>query len=63
MPRLVWLCLTALLYDRRSARCVALAAALEAVSHDRMTRLWQGKRSGPTLLERASHTRCGWARG
>ena len=41
MPTLVWLSLTALLYDRTSTSCVALAEALQAVSHDRLTRLLQ----------------------
>ena len=34
MPTLVWLYLTALLYYRTSASCVALAEALETVSHE-----------------------------
>ena len=42
MPELVWLYLTALLYYRTSANCVALAEALATVSHDRLTRLLQG---------------------
>jgi hypothetical protein len=29
MPQLIWLYLTALLYDRTSVRCVALAEAFE----------------------------------
>ena len=42
MPTLVWLYLTALLYGRTSTSCVALAEALESVSHDRLPRLLQG---------------------
>jgi Phage integrase, N-terminal SAM-like domain len=51
MPSLLWHYLTALLYDRTSGSCVALAEALETVSHDRLTRLLQGTWSGQTLLE------------
>ena len=39
MPELLWLYLTALLYDRTSDSCMVLAEALETVSHDRLTRL------------------------
>jgi hypothetical protein len=53
MPELVWLYLTALLYDRTSASCVALAEALGTVSHDRLTRLLQSDWSGQRLLELA----------
>src|SRR5215216_171703 len=63
MPTLVWLYFTALLYDRGSASCVALADALETVSHDRLTRMLQGHWSGQTLLERAFHTLFVWERG
>jgi putative transposase len=63
MPTLVWLYLTALLYYRTSASCVALAEALETVSHDRLTRMLQGAWSGQTLLERAFHTLFVWERG
>ena len=56
MPTLVWLYLTALLYYRTSASCVALAEALQTVSHDRLTRMLQADWSGQTLLEsRLSH--------
>jgi hypothetical protein len=34
MPALIWFYLTALLYYRTSASCVALAEALETVPHD-----------------------------
>ena len=37
MPELIWLYLTALLYFRTSVTCVALAEALDTVSHDRLT--------------------------
>jgi hypothetical protein len=50
VPTLVWLYLTALLYYRTSANCVALAEALATVSHDRLTRLLQGDWSGERLL-------------
>jgi putative transposase len=63
MPTLVWLYLTALLYYHGAASCVALAEALETVSHDRLTRMLQGNWSGQTLLERALHTLFVWERG
>ena len=53
MPTLIWLYLTALLYYRTSASCVALAEALQTVSHDRLTRMLQADWSGHTLLELA----------
>jgi hypothetical protein len=63
MPTLIWLYLTALLYDRTSATCVALAEALQTVSHDRLTRLLQADWSGQTLLELAFRTLFVWQRG
>jgi putative transposase len=63
MPELVWLYLTALLYFRTSASCVALAEALESVSHDRLTRLLQGDWSGHTLLDLAVRTLVVWEQG
>jgi DDE family transposase len=63
MPELIWLYLTALLYYRTSANCVALAEALETVSHDRLTRLLQGEWSGQRLLELALRTLFVWERG
>jgi putative transposase len=63
MPALVWLYLTALLYYRTSASCVALAEALQTVSHDRLTRLLQADWSGQTLLELAFRTLFVWERG
>jgi putative transposase len=63
MPELIWLYLTALLYYRTSSSCVALAEALETVSHDRLTRLLQGSWSGHTLLEVACRTLFVWERG
>src|SRR5215472_3263017 len=63
MPELVWLYLTALLYFRTSASCVALAEALESVSHDRLTRLLQGDWSGQRLLALAFRTLFVWERG
>jgi hypothetical protein len=46
MPPLVWRSLTALLYDRTAATCVALAEALQTVSHDRLTSMLQADWSG-----------------
>jgi hypothetical protein len=63
VPELIWLYLTALLYYRTSASCVALAEALETVSHDRLTRLLQGDWSGQRLLELALRTLFVWERG
>lgn len=63
MPELRWLYLTAVLYDRTSGSCVALAEALETVSPDRLTRLLQRDWSGHTRLERAGRTLFGWQRG
>jgi len=63
MPTLVWLYLTALLYYRTSASCVALAEALQTVSHDRLTRMLQADWSGHTLLERTLRTLFIWERG
>jgi hypothetical protein len=63
MPALLWLYLTALLYYRTSSSCVALAEALETVSHDRLTRLLQGDWSGHTLLAIACRTLFAWERG
>jgi putative transposase len=63
VPKLVWLYLTALLYYRTSANCVALAEALAIVSHDRLTRLLQGDWSGQRLLELAVRTLFVWERG
>ena len=63
MPTLVWLYLTALLYYRGSASCVALGEALETVSHDCLKMMFQGNWSGQTLLERAFHTLFVWERG
>ena len=56
MPALLWLYLTALLYGRTSANCVALAEALATVSHDRLTRLLQREWSGQKRLEFACRT-------
>jgi putative transposase len=63
MPTLVWRDLTALLYYRTSTSCVALAEALQTVSHDRLTRLLQADWSGQTLLELALRTLFVWDRG
>jgi hypothetical protein len=50
-------------YDRTSSRGVALAEALETVSHDRLTRMLQADWSGPRLLESAVRTLFIWERG
>lgn len=63
MPTLVWHDLTALLYDRTSASGVALAEALQTVSHDRLTRLLHADWSGQRLLELACRTLFVWERG
>jgi hypothetical protein len=63
VPELLWLYLTALLYYRTSASCVALADTLETVSHDRLTRLLQSDWSGHTLLELACRTLFVWEQG
>jgi hypothetical protein len=63
MPTLVWLYLTALLYYRTSATCVALAEALQTVAHDRLTRMLQANWSGQTLLESAWRRLFVWERG
>ena len=63
MPELIWLYLTALLYYRTSASCVALAEALQTVSHDRLTRVLRADWSGHTLLDLAWRTLFIWERG
>jgi putative transposase len=63
MPKLVWLYLTAVLYDRTSATCVALAEAVQTVSHDRLTRMLQSEWSGHTLLDVVCRTLFVWNRG
>ena len=63
MPALIWLYLTAVLYDRTSGSCVAFAEALETVSHDRWTRRLPADWSGPTLLELACRSLFAWAGG
>jgi DDE family transposase len=63
MPMLVWRYLTALLYYRTSASCVAFAEALQSVSHDRLTRMLQADWSGQRLLERAIRILFVWERG
>jgi hypothetical protein len=63
MPQLIWLYLTALLYYRASVSCIALAEALQTVSHDRLTRMLQADWSGQTLLESVCRTLFVWERG
>jgi hypothetical protein len=50
-PALIWFYLTALLYYRTSATCVALAEALQTMYDDHLTGLLQADWSGHTLLE------------
>jgi putative transposase len=63
MPKRVWLYLTALLYYRTSASCMALAEGLQTVSHDGLTRLLQADWSGQTLLDLAWRTLFACERG
>jgi hypothetical protein len=63
MPTLVWLYLTALLYYPTLSSCVALAEALETLSHDRLTRMLPGEWSGHRLLQYALHPLFTWERG
>jgi DDE superfamily endonuclease len=63
MPALIWLYLSALLYSRTSASCVALAEALETVSHARLTRMLRADWSGHTLLDLAVRRLFVWERG
>jgi hypothetical protein len=51
MPMLVWPYLTVLLYCGTSTSCVALAEAMQTVSHDRLTRMLPADWSGQTLLQ------------
>jgi hypothetical protein len=63
MPEVMWLYRTAVLDDRTSATCVALAEALEPVAPDRLPRLWQAHWSGPTRLAVAVRTLVVWEHG
>ena len=63
MPTLVWPYLTALLYYGISTSCVALAEALQTVSHERLTRMLRADWSGQTLLELAVRSLFVWERG
>jgi hypothetical protein len=63
MPALIWLYLTARLYDRTAATCVAMSEALQTVSHDRLTRRLPADWSGQTRLESACRLLCVWERG
>jgi hypothetical protein len=56
MPMLVWLYLTALLYDRTSTNCMAVAEGLKTVSDDRLTRPPQADWSGQTFIESGCRT-------
>ena len=56
MPRLVWLYLTARLYDRTSSRGIALAEVWATVAHDRLTRMWQAYWLGQRRLAYALRT-------
>jgi hypothetical protein len=59
----VWLYLTAWLYARTSATCVALAEAVQTVSHDRLTSLLQSDGSGHTRLDVVWRPLFVWDRG
>jgi hypothetical protein len=63
MPKRVWLSRTAWLYDRPSATCVALAEAVQTVSHDRLTRLLQRDWAGHPRLDVVCRTLFVWHRG
>ena len=63
MPTRVWHDLTALLDDRTTARCVALAEARHTGSHDGLPRWVQADGSGPRLLDLACRTLGVWQRG
>jgi len=63
MPTRIWHYLTAWLYDRPSVSCVALAEALQTVSHDGLTRLLPANWSGPIRLKLAVRTLLVWERG
>jgi len=53
MPAAIWTYVTALLYFPGMSTCMAIAQALQHVSHDRLTRMLTGDWSGHTLLELA----------
>jgi hypothetical protein len=57
MPKGIWLYLTALLYYRTSASCMALTEGLQTVSHDGLTGLLQAAWSGQTVPELTLRTR------
>jgi hypothetical protein len=63
MPELIWLYLTALLYYRTTATCVALVEVLHTVSHDRLTSMLQADWSRQRLLESAVRALFVWERG
>ena len=63
MPALIWLYLTALLYYRTAATCMAMSEALQTVSHGRLTRMLHADWSGQTLPENAGRMLFVWERG
>jgi hypothetical protein len=63
MPTLVGHYLTAWLYDRTSASCIAFAEALPSMSPDRLTRLLRADWSGHRLLELTWRPLFVWQRG
>ena len=63
MPELLWLSRTAWRYDRTSATCVAVAAVLPTVSHNRLTSMVHANGSGQTRLDAAFRPRFAWERG
>ena len=56
MPEPLWIYLMALLYFTRVSTCVTIAEAFEHASHDRLTRMLNGRWSGQTLLDVALRT-------
>ena len=63
MPALMWLSLTALLYYRTAATCMAMSEALQTVSHARLTSMLPAAWPGQTRLEHACRLRFVWERG
>jgi hypothetical protein len=56
MPEPLWIYLMALLYFPRVSTCVTIAEAFAHTTHDRLTRMLNGRWSGQTLLDMALRT-------
>jgi hypothetical protein len=56
MPEPVWIYLMALLYFTRVSTCVTIAEAFEPATHDRLTRMLNGRWAGQILLDVALRT-------